>query len=409
MSSPRPQPTVWVARVDCADQAPICNRFKIRQYPTLRWGLPAQFLAANNSALADFTDHKHRNPEGILKWLSEVNKSQYSLSAEAQPNKGSDASRGDKPSNASEPPLSGPRHADAADLELATRELWGTMSNNTVLLSGADRRAALTDMLQLMAGAHPVERCQLGSEAVLTALPQAWPEGQAASAPAMQQLQICGPDAAPREWVACTGSRPGARGYTCGLWMLFHALAGKVEPEKSGGADWARAIRGWVKHFFGCADCAEHFMMMAERPDALDVTSRRDAVLWMWKAHNEVNARLARQEKLSVQGDPAFPKVQFPPAALCPLCRAPSLDNAVHWNEDEVYRFLLAFYGQPGDGLQAAAASDELKARFKRSRKELQLAVGQGGHSSIAVWLAVGGFLAAGVVMYARNRRQTFG
>lgn len=46
--------------------------------------------------------------------------------------------------------------------------------------------------------------------------------------------------------------------------------------------------RGWVKHFFGCADCAEHFMMMAERPDALDVTSRRDAVLWMWKAHNEV-------------------------------------------------------------------------------------------------------------------------
>ena len=42
--------------------------------------------------------------------------------------------------------------------------------------------------------------------------------------------------------------------------------------------------------------------------------------------------------------------------------------QAVHWNEDEVYRFLLAFSGQPGDALQAAAASDELKARFKRSR-----------------------------------------
>ena len=28
-----------------------------------------------------------------------------------------------------------------------------------------------------------------------------------------------------------------------------------------------------------------------------------------------------------MQGDPTFPKVQFPPAALCPLCRAPSLDN----------------------------------------------------------------------------------
>ena len=42
--------------------------------------------------------------------------------------------------------------------------------------------------------------------------------------------------------------------------------------------------------------------------------------------------------------------------------------QAVHWNEDEVYRFLLAFYGQPGDAMQAAAASDELKARFNRSR-----------------------------------------
>ena len=86
-------------------------------------------------------------------------------------------------------------------------------------------------------------RCQLGIEAVLKGLPQAWPEGQAASAPAMQQLQICGPDAPPKEWVACKGSKPDTRGYTCGLWMLFHALAGQVEPEKSGGADWARAIR----------------------------------------------------------------------------------------------------------------------------------------------------------------------
>ena len=59
----------------CCLQAPICNRFKVRQYPTMWWGLPAHFLAANNSALADFTDHSHRNPEGILKWLSEVNKS----------------------------------------------------------------------------------------------------------------------------------------------------------------------------------------------------------------------------------------------------------------------------------------------------------------------------------------------
>ena len=41
-----------------------------------------------------------------------------------------------------------------------------------------------------------------------------------------------------------------------------------------------------------------------------------------------------------MQGDPAFPKVQFPPADLCPLCRAPSLDN-VSW-QSQVFCSLLA-------------------------------------------------------------------
>ena len=41
-----------------------------------------------------------------------------------------------------------------------------------------------------------------------------------------------------------------------------------------------------------------------------------------------------------MQGEPAFPKVQFPPADLCPLCRAPSLDN-VSW-QSQVFCSLLA-------------------------------------------------------------------
>ena len=56
------------------------------------------------------------------------------------------------------------------------------------------------------------------------------------------------------------------------------------------------------------------------------------------------------------------------PASTCEVMQSLAALQAVHWNEDEVYRFLLAFYGQPGDALQAAAASDELKARFMRSR-----------------------------------------
>ena len=66
-----------------------------------------------------------------------------------------------------------------------------------------------------------------------------------------------------------------------------------------------------------------------------------------------MNRRLEALEKSNGDGDPAFPKAQWPPAELCPLCRLPSLGNKgeITWNEEEVYRFLLAFYrGEPEAG-----------------------------------------------------------
>lgn len=54
----------------------------------------------------------------------------------------------------------------------------------------------------------------------------------------------------------------------------------------------------------------------------------------------QVNRRLESLEKNSGDGDPAFPKLQWPPSELCPLCRLPSLQRKsdVTWNEEEVYR-----------------------------------------------------------------------
>ena len=48
--------------------------------------------------------------------------------------------------------------------------------------------------------------------------------------------------------------------------------------------------RGFVRHFFQCSECAEHFTAMATAPDALAVQSQREAVLWIWQAHNQVGA-----------------------------------------------------------------------------------------------------------------------
>jgi len=51
------------------------------------------------------------------------------------------------------------------------------------------------------------------------------------------------------------------------------------------------AIHGYVKEFFGCQECSEHFSKMVVRDNALELGSIREQALWLWKAHNEVNLR----------------------------------------------------------------------------------------------------------------------
>lgn len=53
-----------------------------------------------------------------------------------------------------------------------------------------------------------------------------------------------------------------------------------------------QVIRRYVRVFFGCKECAEHFEEMAE--ESMDSVRTADqAVLWLWRKHNVVNSRLA--------------------------------------------------------------------------------------------------------------------
>lgn len=137
-----------------------------------------------------------------------------------------------------------------------------------------------------------------------------------------------------KDFVGCRGSTQKKRGYSCGLWTLFHYLTVQAANSDTSAhpAEVLEAIHGFVKHFFGCSGCSEHFQEMAERRQLSKVISQNDAVLWLWSAHNEVNQRLAGDET----EDPAFPKMQFPSVEMCPECRQPNGD----WNENEVLRFL---------------------------------------------------------------------
>lgn len=139
------------------------------------------------------------------------------------------------------------------------------------------------------------------------------------------------------DYVKCKGSQPMFRGYSCGLWTLFHTLTINAASKPGNeGPKVLKAMHGYVKHFFGCTECSEHFQAMAARNRIFDVKENDKAVLWLWISHNEVNLRLAGD----VTEDPQHPKIQFPSTVRCPECRL----SRGAWNLPAVFEYLQRVY-----------------------------------------------------------------
>ncbi|XP_048201952.1 sulfhydryl oxidase 2 [Perognathus longimembris pacificus] len=150
-------------------------------------------------------------------------------------------------------------------------------------------------------------------------------------------------------WVGCQGSRPELRGYPCSLWKLFHTLTveASAHPEALLGtgleedpAAVLQTLRRYIRTFFGCRECGEHFEAMAK--ESMDTVKTPDqALLWLWRKHNAVNSRLAGH----LSEDPKFPKVPWPTPELCPACHE-EIKGLDSWNEGQVLLFLKRHYGR---------------------------------------------------------------
>ena len=151
----------------------------------------------------------------------------------------------------------------------------------------------------------------------------------------------------PETFIGCKGSTPTLRGYPCGLWTLFHTLT-VAAAEEIGNAvhddehpSVLVAMHGYIKNFFSCADCSDHFQQMAVKRNLFDVHRGDDSILWLWRAHNEVNERLSGDET----EDPEHKKIQYPAAKHCPKCKLPD----GKWDETEVLKYLKTKYGSHTD------------------------------------------------------------
>uniref|UniRef100_A0A0K0ER31 Sulfhydryl oxidase n=1 Tax=Strongyloides stercoralis TaxID=6248 RepID=A0A0K0ER31_STRER len=134
------------------------------------------------------------------------------------------------------------------------------------------------------------------------------------------------------DWEHCKGTEPRYRGYTCGLWTLFHTItvsAYKNAPlnEEFDPIPIIYSIKGWVGEFFGCEYCRKHFLDMTGRKFKIEdhIKTKEDTYLYLWKAHNIVNNRIKGYDS----EDPNFKKYQFPAKFLCKECNEDfeSLDN----------------------------------------------------------------------------------
>lgn len=159
-------------------------------------------------------------------------------------------------------------------------------------------------------------------------------------------------------WVGCQGSEPHFRGFPCSLWVLFHFLTVQASrysenypQEPADGQEVLQAMRNYVRFFFGCRDCANHFEQMAAA-SMHRVTNPRSAVLWLWTSHNRVNARLSG----APSEDPLFPKVQWPPRDLCFACHNELSGQQPVWDVDATFNFLKAHFS-PGNIIMESPAA----------------------------------------------------
>ena len=251
--------------------------------------------------------------------------------------------RGEEPAEARRWPL--PMRDLGSALLYGLRE---EASRTAVGPAGAPRHAALVAWLSALAsprgGGFPgaANRAALGALAAEAAAagPQ-WP-----ATPLQPLISADGADGS--NWAACRGWRPTARGYPCGLWLLFHTLLARA-PTPRHARQTLAAIRGYVEHFFGCSACATHFGALARGAEAgsgvgampVEADSADAPLLWMWRAHNAVNRRLNTTEGDAVL-DRSLRKLQWPAREQCPACR----DATGEWREVAVASFLRRHYRQ---------------------------------------------------------------
>ncbi|KMT08151.1 hypothetical protein BVRB_6g142740 isoform B [Beta vulgaris subsp. vulgaris] len=345
---------ILMARVDCALKinAKLCDRFSVDRYPLLLWGKPGKFASAagwdgKDGEIMSIKDG--RTAERLLDWFNKKMNSSYGFDDKKYEHE-------HLQSNLSNPLLPEQIAQAVFDVEEATSSAFDLILQHKMIKPGT--KAALVRFLQLLVAHHPSRRCRKGSAEILVNLDDLYPpvigtnnkeSGITENATTtLGSFQICGKDVPRGYWMFCRGSKNDTRGFSCGLWVLFHSLSVKIEDGESHMT--FTTICDFIDNFFLCEECRRHFLDTCSRVYS-PFNSTRDFALWLWETHNKVNERLRKEEDALGTGDPNYPKMIWPPKQLCPSChlslsQLSDTNSQDNWDKDEVFKFLASYYGK---------------------------------------------------------------
>jgi len=151
-----------------------------------------------------------------------------------------------------------------------------------------------------------------------------------------------------KDWLGCRGSEEKYGGYPCGLWSVWHTLTvSQANLNQGDPKEVLLAMKGYIKEFFGCRECARHFDQTIDGGKLIDeeVKTHNDALLLLWRVHNKANQRLAGD----ISEDPVFPKLIFPSKEFCSSCYDGTVTGTNLWvefNKNSVLQFLKNMYSK---------------------------------------------------------------
>ncbi|GHP07486.1 hypothetical protein PPROV_000622800 [Pycnococcus provasolii] len=395
---------VHVLRVDCAHNNALCEKYEISGYPSIVFGTVSAVKRVGMgevrfSQQKDAILVKERKPGAVIKFVNgklgtafseETANSAASSTAAPTPRavtlRGGGEAQGIPTTQTMSVALRR-QAADTRDAELATVMMSSLIFGHTAASASklpplpAANRQPLLKWYGVLARHHPVTACRSGAKSVVNAIYTHWVDGQEGRPDHLAAVPVCGaggakmpehhsqfPDDA---WQDCRGTTEGGRGFTCGLWQLFHAVAVDAAVKQlDDGKALMEALDAYVRNFFGCQVCRDHFLTLIA---SAQVRTARDFALWLWRSHNVVNDRLAAEEAEGGDGDPSFPKVTWPGRMQCPACYK---DDT--WNEDAVLAFLIRYYA----GAAEADPSTTIKSPSPSARAAFSDYGGGGGGRS---------------------------